>query len=504
MKIRSVSIALAGSVIVAACSEPVSSPVAPTLRADVTAAPTALDRHFVIFKNQNKVPADLAARVAALGGTVESSVDAVGIATVTGLSAEAAATLAASSDVADVQQDQAIELDARSIDADLATLLDQASVEVNADATAAAMVTPAFYGKRQWNYAAIGADKAWAAGKLGSSAVKVAILDSGIDYTYPDLAPLVDMAHSKSFVPSDAAVAAALFPGQTLQPFMDLNGHGTHVASTVASKGKWVKGVTQNVTLMAIKVLGATGGSEGNSVFQGILYAVDNGADVINMSLGGSFLRAGGGGVGVINRVLNYANRKGVTVVVSAGNDAWDLQHNGSAYDAYCDAPNVICVSATGPTTAGPGAFINDPAAWTGPFDNPDQPAFYTNYGRNAINVAAPGGNAKLDAKGALIDAGWVWQACSKYTLSYNKTTKKFAKNVCSANPTFVLPNGFVGTSQASPHVAGLAALLVETLGRSPAQIRARIQQTADDVAGTPTSPFYGKGRINVARALGL
>jgi subtilisin family serine protease len=359
------------------------------------------------------VPPDFAAGVAALGGTVESSVDAVGIATVTGLSADAAATLAASSDVAEVQRDETFQVDYRSVDADLSTLLDEASAGVNADATAAATVTPAFYGKRQWNYPAIGADKAWAAGKLGSSAVKVAILDTGIDYTYPDLAPLVDLAHSTSFVPSDAAVGAALFPGQALKPFMDLNGHGTHVASTVASKGKWVKGVTQNVTLMAVKVLGATGGSEGNSVFQGIVYAVDNGADVINMSLGGTFFRAGGGGVGVINRVLNYAHRKGVTVVVSAGNDSWDLQHNGSGYDAYCDAANVICVAATGPTTAGPGVFVNDPAAWTGPFDNVDQPAFYTNFGRNAINVAAPGGNAKLDEKGNLLDAGWVWQACS-------------------------------------------------------------------------------------------
>jgi subtilisin family serine protease len=269
-----------------------------------------------------------------------------------------------------------------------------------------------------------------------------------------------------------------------------------------------VAGVTSEVRLMAVKVLGATGSSSGGSVFNGIMFAVDNGADVINMSLGGSFLRAGGGGVGAINRVINYAHRKGVTVVVSAGNSAIDIQHNGSQYLAYCDAPNVICVSATGPVESGKTGAINDPTKWTGPFSNVDEPAIYTNYGKNAINVAAPGGNYALDAKGNLVSAGWVWQACSKFGLDSEEkedgTVVLTGPNLCATYPQLHLPNGFVGTSQAAPHVAGLAALLVERYGRSPSQIRAAIHKSADDVGEKTTDAYYGKGRINVARALGL
>jgi subtilisin family serine protease len=190
------------------------------------------------------------------------------------------------------------------------------------------------------------------------------------------------------------------------------------------------------------------------------------------MSLGGGFSKAGNGRfVSLINRVFNYAKQKGMTIVVAAGNESTDLDHVGNLYKTYCDAPHVVCVSATGPTNA----------TNVGPWQNVDAFASYSNYGRSAISVAAPGGNASF-----------VTAACSRTSLLYT---------VC-ATGNYVL--GSNGTSMATPHVSGLAALLVEDFGRNPARIRAKIQQSADDLGQPGTDPYYGKGRINVKTALGL
>jgi subtilisin family serine protease len=221
-------------------------------------------------------------------------------------------------------------------------------------------------------------------------------------------------------------------------------------------------------TLMIVKVCNINGSCPGGAIFEGIAHAVENGADVINMSLGGGFYKKDYPGyVSVINRLFNYARSEGVTMVVSAGNDALDLDHEANLFKTYCDAPNVICVSATGPTAS------DD--IYAGPFYEIDAPAYYTNYGRSAISVAAPGGNT----------GGYVWEACSSFSLY-----------ISCPGGTYIL--GLGGTSMASPHVAGLAALLVEEYGRNPGRIKAAIQQGADDLGQPGTDPYYGKGRINI------
>lgn len=330
---------------------------------------------------------------------------------------------------------------------------------------------------------AIHANEGWAAGKLGSPAVRVGILDTGIDYTHLDLVGLVDQAASRSFVPSDHAIIATKFPGQP--DWIDLHFHGTHVAATVSSNALAAAGVTSKVTLVAIKVLGANGSSSGSSVLDGLMYAASPlgpdgaGVDVINMSLGGSFNKKDAPGfVSVINRAINFAHDRGVTVVVSAGNDGTDLDHDKNSYKAYCNAPTVICVSATGPTAQG---GVN------GPYTNIDAVAVYSNFGRSAINVAAPGGWGTLTS-----GVSFVYAACSHFSQ---------VVPVC-ATGTFVL--GVQGTSQAAPHVSGLAALLVQKYGRNPDAIRSALQSSADDLGQRGTDPFYGKGRINVVRALGI
>ncbi|HEY0016393.1 MAG TPA: S8 family serine peptidase [Longimicrobium sp.] len=476
---------LSGLVALAACSDEIT-PLQSTAAAPSFDESAGSDTYLVRFKG-NGVPAGFASQVSALGGEVIFAHPS-GIAAVAGLSSTAAGQLAATSDIAAVDADAYTAIE----DAEAAT------VEA-ADAAVESPANPALAVRypRQWNMQVIRAAQAWNAGKRGAASVKVGILDTGIDYLHPDLAGRVDLALSKSFLSAaENARVQATFPGA--HEIADLNYHGTHVAATVASNAYIAAGVSSGVTLVGLKVCSpgtAANGFRGSCPTSGtlaaILYAADNGIPVINMSLGGRFNRrdasaAGGFGpsfLATINQVFNYAHRKGTTVVVSAGNDALDIDHDGNGYKSYCSVPTVICVSATGPTGQ---TTVN------GPWANIDALASYSNYGRSAISVAAPGGN------GVSITA-----ACSGFTIvtSLLPCRGRFYNSPTSWSGFSV---GISGTSMASPHVAGFAALIASEGNTSPAHIRSRIQQSADDLGQAGTDPAYGKGRINVGAAFGL
>ena len=241
---------------------------------------------------------------------------------------------------------------------------------------------------------------------------------------------------------TEADTIATYFPG--LLPISDLFFHGTHTAATVSSNAVRAAGVASKTTLVAVKVCAYLNQCPFSSILNGVIYAADHRADVMNLSLGGAFPKRGNRAlIRLITATFNYARSRGVTIVVSAGNEATDLDHNFGMYASFCDTPGVICVSATGPLTDATATDLVNPR--TGPWTDIDAPAYYTNFGRRAIDVAAPGGNSS-EGPPLPAPAGrdtYVWAACSQTSVLVD----------CSALPTLII--GAQGTSMAAPHVAG-------------------------------------------------
>ncbi|HEY0037325.1 MAG TPA: S8 family serine peptidase, partial [Longimicrobium sp.] len=319
----------------AACSDDAVSPLSPAASAPSLNAEAAPAGTLVLFKG-SVIPQDFEARVAALGGSVTYAHAGVGFAMVDGLSTESAAQLRGISGVSDVQPDASFSLGLPQ---------QAASAEMGAELTDAiqSQANPATAARfsYQWNMRSINAPKAWAAGKLGSPNVTVAILDTGIDYDAPDLNGLVDLSRSTSFVPGDDRITSTYFP--TRNRISDYNGHGTNVATQVSSKGVALAGVTSRTTLIGVKVLGANGSGSLGGILSGITWAADHGAHVANMSLGGGFTKSGNGQyVSLIQRIMNYAKQKGMLVVVAAGNDSVDMDHDGNMFQTYCGTVHVI------------------------------------------------------------------------------------------------------------------------------------------------------------------
>jgi subtilisin family serine protease len=495
-------VALFAAITLAGCSTDVVAPEKAVAVSKSASAVAGQAGNYIVLMKGTAIASGFAESVSKLGGTVTYANGNAGFATVSGLTDAAASQVGAITGIAEIDADQVATLDTptASAEADASAL---GNPSINSIANPASSARNSW----QWDMRAIGAPAAWAAGKLGSPTVTVAILDTGIDYDNPDLNGQVDLSRSTSFMdtyvltstetvvrPSDNQVSTTFFP--TRNKISDYNGHGTNVAATVSSNAVVFAGVGSKTKLIGVKVLGSNGSGSFGQILSGILWAADHGADVANMSLGGAFSKAGNGQlVAAINKVFNYAKQQGMLIVVSAGNSAADLQHNGNTYSSFCDAAHVVCVSSVGATT------------WNG---NPDVPAFYTNYGRNSISVAAPGGNAALDANGNIKAsigwpwalpkadiASWVWSFCSKTRLAGFTTANKPVLTACAAGNRL---SGFIGTSQASPHVAGLAALVIADVGaKQPQKIKHILEASGD-----PIDPALGRGRINVKNALGL
>jgi len=256
----------------------------------------------------------------------------------------------------------------------------------------------------------------------------VAIVDSGARLEHTDLASNIWTNFDESpgngvdddrngYV--DDVHGVDLTSKKTQQDIGDGLGHGTHVAGIVAAarNGHGVVGVAPRVKLMIVRVLDAEGAGTTGAVAEGIRYAADNGARIINLSLGGSTPDKR------LDEAVKAAEGAGALVVCSAGNENRNIDSKPS-YPAAIPAQNLLAVASTDPQS---GKGISS----------------YSNFGRFAVQVAAPG----ADILSASRDGGWELRS---------------------------------GTSMASPMVAGVAALAASVNPRiSPVDLRAVIMQNA-------------------------
>lgn len=440
-----------------------------------SAIPTG--RAVVVFASDSSIPAAGLTRITALGGVVTARHDGIGVVFVNGLGAAALQALAGDALVEEVGPDYALNW--------LPGVRLGPVVQVSDAAPAGHDPEKATrFTSWQWGPQRIAAHEAWRAGYVGSPVVKVAILDTGIDALNRELRGLVDTTLSRSFV-------------ETEPTYDDFHFHGTHVASTVATNSVTIAGIAPHVTLIGVKVLSFQGSGSFEGVIGGIMYAADIGANVINMSLGAEFDKRLDGAKALIKamqRAVKYAGKQNTLVISAAGNSAINLDDAGAPIVAMPCMASHICVSATGP--------LNGQFDAAGPIltANHDQPAVYTNYGFSAVTVAAPGGNFNPDdpdrSQGTWRQEDLIAGACAGRSLEVPQ---------CAANNDLVAFYLFAaGTSMATPHVSGAAALISSQYGGliSHEALKQRLIAGAEDV-GTPGKDIYtNHGRINVMRAL--
>ena len=306
--------------------------------------------------------------------------------------------------------------------------------EQNAYAYALMDPNDPYYSPYQWHMTRIGMEDAWDI-STGSSSVIVAILDTGVKQSLEDLAQ-TDFMAGYDFINLDNDPT-------------DDEGHGSHVCGTVAQSTNnniGVTGVAFNTTIMPVKVLNAQGTGSYDQIADGIYYATDNGADIINMSLGGY------GTTSTLENAVNYAWNNGVLVVCAAGNDNVSQAHYPAAY------ANAMGVSATN--------YL-------------DEKADYSNYG-SYVDIAAPGGDGN-DYNGDGYMDGVLQNTFSGTSEGYYFYT---------------------GTSMACPHVAGAAALCKAiNPALTNAQIWNILETTAVDLGASGWDQYFGHGLLDAYAA---
>ena len=341
-----------------------------------------------------------------------------------------------------------------------------------------------FYFDRQWGHDAVNAPEAWEAGVRGEGA-RVAVLDGGYSLSHPDIAPnLVGWADM---------TGEGIEYGPNADDDTGIFSHGMHVAGTIAAadNGFGTIGVAPDAELVLVKVLGNAGSGSFEDVMEGIVYATNFGdVDIINMSLGADIPQGAGIGSNEVaalrtafNRVIGDAYRKGIAVFVAAGNDGRDLDTDKSTVVFPADMPHAISISATGPEGWG-----------ADPSTDLDTQAVYTNYGRSGINFSAPGGDYELlfnnpelaqsdCTVGGSTRVCYVWDFVFSAGSAYGGTWYYWS----------------VGTSMASPHAAGVAALIVSENGGKmhPAQLKAEMARRAEDLGQPGKDKVHGNGRVS-------
>lgn len=429
---------------------------------------------YIIISATNTLPSHLEAEVSKARGRMDTQLKHIGVATAVSSDPDFASKVERLPGIKSVIPDVSTQWIETTNALDLSALQD---VEQNA---ASNINTNPYFGF-QWQHKAINSAAAWQSGHQGEG-VKVAILDTGYDLTHPDLAG--NVIYSKSFVPNEEAQFN--YPGFS---------HGTHVAGIVGALDNniGVVGVAPKAKLQLIKVLADSGKGSFSWILAGILDAVDQKADIINMSLGsylprnGKFINDNGTPddpsddtvesntkavqelIVAMSRVISYAHQKGVTVIAAAGNDAINGNKDKSGISIPANLPHVLSVSATGPTN-----WYEDPQT------DLDQIASYSNYGTSEVSFSAPGGDSRL-------------QPYMFWYFDMVLSTSQYGGYTFSA-----------GTSMAAPHVAGVAALIIGKNGgpMTPARVEAALRASSDDLGKPGRDPLFGYGRVNALRAI--
>jgi serine protease len=357
----------------------------------------------------------------------------------------------------------------------------------------------------QWNYPAIDMEHAWDLNQGATSAIVVAVIDSGVAYrsamlrrnipawrgsigtttfNFPALG-VVDMpfAAAPDLAGADRFVSPRDFIWNDTDP-LDFDGHGTHVSGTIGqltNNGIGVAGMAFNVRIMPVKVidslwddiLGSPFQGTDDVVARGVRYAVDGGAKVLNMSIGRS-----GPPSPLLQDALTYAVAHGAFVSIAAGNDF--EQSNPTEWPAaYANSiKGVVAVGSVG---------------------RDRQRAYYSSTG-SYVELAAPGGNQRVGGTpGGILQQTFDFNFVETYA---NGPARYSAPRFDVFQYQF-----FQGTSMAAPHVSGFAALLLQQGITSPAAIEAAMEQFATDLGPAGRDDQYGYGLINPRaslRGLGL
>jgi subtilisin family serine protease len=486
------------------------------LRASVLSATAAIaaivassaygQNYVVLYKGQN-VPANAGTAISAAGGKLVYSYGQIGVAIASSDSAAFGQKLRANAQVSGAVATSGFgtQLEGAVADTDAAPLDALAGIPAPGGDSLSGL---------QWDMDQISAPQARAING-GSPSVLVGDIDTGLDFTHPDLAPNVDFANSVSCVSG--------VPNTNPSAWMDDNGHGTHTAGTIAAakNGIGIVGVAPNVKIAGIKAGNAAGFFFPEAVICAFMWAGTHHVNVTNNSYFADpwlFNCRNDPGQRAIweaeRRAVRFAQSNGTLVVAAEGNQADDLAHPTQDATSPDDTTPVLrdihnqCAVVPTELPGVVGVTANG---------NRLLKSFYSSYGVGTADVIAPGGDSILQLTAAAPNG----RVLSTYPASLISTC---LRKVFDGAATYCY---FQGTSMASPHAAGVAALIESTGVTSPGAVKARLDNTADPLGcpsdlsiyalfpavdngapqvctgGTGYNSFNGHGQINALTAVG-
>jgi len=469
---------------------------------------SALAQNYIVLYKSQSVPANAAQTISAAGGTLVHSYGQIGVAVASSGSAAFRQNLLSDSRVANAASTTgfATQLEGSVADDVAPPLSDLVGIPAPGSDNLSGL---------QWDMDQIHSPEARAIDG-GSPSVVVGDIDTGLDYTHPDLASNVDFAKSVSCVGG--------VPDTNPAAWNDDNGHGTHTAGTIAAAKNTIGivGVAPNVKIAGIKAGNAAGFFFPEAVVCAFMWAGSHDIDVTNNSYFADpwlFNCRNDPEQRAIwtaeRRAIRYAQSNGVVVVAAEGNQSDDLAHPTQDATSPDDTDPVLreihnqCAVVPVEVPGVVGVTANG---------NLQLKSFYSSYGVGSASVVAPGGDSILQRTAAAPNG----RVLSTWPAALLGNCLRQVIDVSGATYCYLQ-----GTSMASPHVAGVAALIESTGITSPGAVSAKLQQTADPLAcpadlsiyapfpavdngapqvctgGTGYNSFNGHGQVNALAAVG-